>query len=85
MLGVGIPLGPVLLAWPVRSIRVQAKGIWWVTLMSLGRSLRTICAVSGSSVRGTVFGKLKELVEDVEWKVAMEDMSCMCAFMFALL
>jgi hypothetical protein len=34
--------------------------------MSLGRSQRTICAVSGSSVRGTAFGKLKELVEDVE-------------------
>lgn len=41
--------------------------------MSLGRSLRMICDVSGSSVRGTAFGKLRELVEDVEWNVAMDD------------
>lgn len=53
--------------------------------MSLGRSLRTICAVSGSSLRGTSFGKLKELVEDVEWKVAMDDMSCMCVLLLGYL
>jgi len=49
--------------------------------MSLGRSLRTICAVSGSSVSGTTFGKLRELVEDVEWNVAMDDMLLVCCIM----
>jgi hypothetical protein len=46
--------------------------------MSLGRSLRMICAVSGSSVRGTIFGKLRELVDDVEWNVAMDDIIYEC-------
>jgi len=42
--------------------------------MRRGFSLRTTWEVSGSSVSGTTFGELSELVEDVEWNVATEDM-----------
>lgn len=52
---------------------VQAYGIWCVTLMSLGFSLRMIWAVSGSSVRDTSLGMLKEVCEDDEGRVATED------------
>ena len=47
-----------------------------MTLISLGLSLRTIWAVSGSSVKGTTLGVVpNEVVEAVEWNVAMEDMA----------
>lgn len=65
----------------VRSMTVQAYGIWWVTLISLGFVLRTICAVSANSVNGTARGVLSELVEDEEWNVEMEDIEIRSLFL----
>lgn len=64
----------------LRSRRVQAYGIWWVTLISLGFALRTICAVSASSVNGTARGELNELVEDEEWNVETDDIEIRSLF-----
>jgi len=67
---VGVPELLAPLAWykeeegEVRSTMVQASGIWWVTLISRGFSLRVTCEVSASSVSGITRREANELVED---------------------
>jgi len=55
-----------------------------VTLISLGFALRTICAVSASSVNGAARGELNELVEDEEWNVVTDDIEIRSLFFFFL-
>lgn len=47
-----------------------------MTLINLDLSLRMIWAVSGSSVKDTTRGVLREVVEAEECNVAIEDIIC---------